>query len=237
MKPQTKSFHLKALDDEGHGLARIATLSAVDSDGDTYAPGAFGEQFAVVRDSHSWQGVSLGKARIFEKGDEALAEFTLNLDTEAGREWHAALKFDLDAERSGGRPLQEWSYGFRILEATNETREGDRVRILKKLKVHEISPVLLGAGVGTGTLALKNAALKDERFEGLLAQLSEISAAVEADPTVMSAVGLKQLADLNARIGAVIAAASEAGTADARKAGQLAASFAAFKVRKRLKTA
>ena len=51
---------LKALDDAGHGLARIATLSAVDSDGDTYAPGAFGEQWAKILPAHDWRAVPLG---------------------------------------------------------------------------------------------------------------------------------------------------------------------------------
>ncbi|KKK55567.1 hypothetical protein LCGC14_3073240, partial [marine sediment metagenome] len=36
-------IEIKRLDAEGAGLARIATLSAVDEDGDTYAEGAFGE--------------------------------------------------------------------------------------------------------------------------------------------------------------------------------------------------
>ena len=143
--------HLKALTDEGVGLARFATLNVIDSDGDITLPGAFGEQNVKVMPSHNWGAVPLGSARIFEKGDEALAEFKINLDTASGKEWHSALKFDLEQ----GRGLIEWSYGFKIDDSETETRDGESVRLLKKLTVHEVSPVMLGAGVDTGTLAIK----------------------------------------------------------------------------------
>ena len=142
---------LKELTDEGVGLARIATLNVVDSDGDITLPGAFGEQLVKVLPSHDWMALPLGKARIFEKGDEVLAEFKINLETSSGKDWHSALKFDL----ADGKGLIEWSYGFTIVESDSETRDGDRVRILKKLNVHEVSPVMLGAGVDTGTLTIK----------------------------------------------------------------------------------
>ncbi len=142
---------LKELDDKGAGLARIATLNVVDSDGDLTIPGAFGEQHAMVLPSHNWGSVPLGKARIFEQGDDALASFQLNLETAAGREWHSALKFDI----ADGKPLQEWSYGFSITDEGTEVRDEQPIRILKGLNVHEVSPVVLGSGVGTGTLSIK----------------------------------------------------------------------------------
>ncbi|KKM07882.1 hypothetical protein LCGC14_1729500, partial [marine sediment metagenome] len=135
--------HLKELDEAGVGLARFATLNVIDSDGDITLPGAFGEQNVKVMPSHDWGAVPLGSARIFEKGDEALAEFKINLDTASGKEWHSALKFDLEQ----GKGLIEWSYGFKIEDSETETRDGESVRLLKKLTVHEVSPVMLGAGV------------------------------------------------------------------------------------------
>lgn len=218
---------LKAMDDEGHGLARIATLSAVDHDGDTYAPGAFkgenGDQYAMILAAHNWGTVPLGKARIYEQGDEVLAELHFNLNIDAGKEWHAALKFDLDGcDGSGSRqPVQEWSYGFRVLEAGYEQRGEDRIRVLKRLKVFEVSPVVQGAGVNTGTLVMKGAALKGERFEGLTADLAEILSAIRADPTALSAAGLKQIATLHGGLGNILEAA-EAEEASARRlmAGQ-----------------
>lgn len=233
-----RGVELKNLDDEGHGLARIAVLSAVDSDGDTYEKGAFGEQFVQILAAHNWSSVPLGKARVFERGDEALAELHLNLATAAGKEWHAALKFDLEgccggpgSESGAGSPaIQEWSYGFRVLDAGFEERDGSRVRVLKRLAVHEVSPVVKGAGVGTATLTMKQAALKPDRFKALTADLAEIAAAVKADASVLSAVGLKQLGDIHAGIGAVL----DAATADERQAAAAAARFQAFKLRKHL---
>ena len=145
---------LKQLDEEGTGLARIATLDVIDADGDVTVKGAFGEQHVQVLPTHDWGSVPLGKARVFEKGNEALAEFKLNLETVVGKEWHAALRFDLH----DGKPIQAWSYGFSVEEASFEERDDvGRVRILEKIKVHEVSPVVIGSGVDTGTLAIKSA--------------------------------------------------------------------------------
>jgi|GEM_PF-3054194 len=174
---------IKALGAEGAGQARIATLSAVDGDGDTYAPGAFagedgGGQTVKVLAAHEWGTVPIGKARVYERGDEALADFKLNLESPTAREWYAALKFDLDAERSGGQPVQEWSYGFRIADSGIEMRNGERVRVLKRVKVHEISPVVLGAGVNTATLALKAERRRAEREDA--ARANRTKAAMSA---------------------------------------------------------
>lgn len=236
---------LKQLDDAGQGLARIATLSAIDHDGDTYVPGAFGEQQAKVVAAHDYRQVPLGKARIYESGDEALAEFRLNLETEQGRQWHSALKFDLDAQASGGAPLQEWSYGFSIVDSAIETRDGERVRILKRLQVHEISPVVVGAGVGTGTLALKQNRPFAEQLDAAIAGLEaaidragRIAALREKDGRGLSAErlgGLKALAEAGVRLGDHLAELERlAALADPAEAARQAARFEAFRARRHL---
>jgi hypothetical protein len=101
--------------------------------------------------------VMIGKGVLKEEDDKAIAEFKLNLEIEAARDWHSALKFDLDHPPA----MQEWSYGFDILESGEKEIDGQKVRVLKKLKVHEISPVLLGAGIGTQTIAIKG----EKQFE------------------------------------------------------------------------
>ena len=202
---QTKTLTVEKMDAAGTGLARIAQLSEIDKDGDTYAPGAFawgegGGQWCQILPAHNKQAMPLGKAWVYEKDGWALADFTLNLETQAGSEWHKTLKFDLDK----GKPVQEWSYGFDTLDADFEQRDGDRVRVLKRLDVHEISPVLVGAGVGTGTLAIKGAALKTDAFAALVGELGAIEAALADDPARLSASGLKQLADIHDAIGGVL---------------------------------
>lgn len=207
----TKTITIKEMDDAGTGLARIATLSAIDRDGDTYAPGAFAwkeerHQWATLIPGHDWRSMPFGKVRVYEEGDAALAELKLNLDIQAGRDWHAALKFDLDT----GNPVQDWSYGYDILEADFDQRGSERVRVIKRLEVYEVSPVVKGAGMDTGTLAMKSglrgAALKGERFDALIGELGAVTASIGVDPSKLSATGLKQLTDIHGSLSAALAA-------------------------------
>ncbi len=210
----TKAMTIEEMNEAGKGLARIAVLSAVDHDGDTYLPGAFswkgGYQWVQILPAHDRWACPLGKARVYEEGDAAFAELNLNLDTEEGRNWHAALKFDL----ATGNPIQEWSYGFDVLDADFEIRGDARVRKLKRLDVHEVSPVLRGAGIGTRTLGLKGlkgAALKEDHFRALLGGLDELAQTLgqamdgQGHVSVLSAQGVKQLADIQQAIGTVLA--------------------------------
>ena len=147
-----KSFQIKQLEGDGTGSAVFATLNVVDKDGDVTLPGAFGKQTVVIVPTHNWSSVPLGKGTTREAGDEAIVDFKLNLDSPTAKEWHSALKFDL----AEGQQKQEWSYGFDILEESRGEFEGEQVRFLKSLRVHEASPVLVGAGVNTRTLALNS---------------------------------------------------------------------------------
>ncbi len=148
----------KAVGDDGTALIVFATLSVVDKDEDVIMPGAFGEQLAAILPAHNRSKAPLGKARIFEDANEALAEKRFNLDIENARDWHSAIKFDM----ADGEPIQEYSFGFTILESSRGEFEGRQVRFLSKLKVHEVSPVLVGAGVNTRTLAVKSGLAKQE---------------------------------------------------------------------------
>ena len=149
---KTKKFRLKRIEDAaGEVTAVIATLNVKDHDGDVTLPGAFGEQEAPIVPTHDWGSVPLGKAMIREDGDDVVARMQFNLDIGDAQKWYSALKFDFE----NGRPLQEYSYGYEILEADRGERDGERVQFLKKLKTVEVSPVLLGAGINTRTLEVK----------------------------------------------------------------------------------
>ena len=203
---QIKSMTIKSMDEAGKGLAELATLSAVDNDGDTYERGAFGwkaggHQWAMMVPAHNRRAIPFGKARLFEEGDTAFAELNLNLKTTSGRDWHEALLFDL----ATGEPVQEWSYGYNIVDMDYRVSGSSRVRVLKKLDVDEVSPVLRGAGIGTRTISIKGAKLRDDHFAGLIADLAEMASAVDADPSSVSASGLKQLSDIKAAIDRVLA--------------------------------
>ena len=100
-----------------------------------------------------------------------------------------------------GSPVQEWSYGYDVLDADQQQREGRPVQVLKKLKVDEISPVVRGAGVGTGTISIKSAELKQANFAPLIASLGELAEAIDEKPDRLSATGLKQLAEIHVSLG------------------------------------
>jgi hypothetical protein len=153
---ERKSFTGIELKKEKPGAftARIATLNVIDKDGDVTLPGAFPEGKTILISAYmhgSWMGeLPVGKGVIRERGDDVLVEGEFNLNTDTGKEHYETIKFAPE--------LQEWSYGFRVLEKEEDTEyEGNHVwRILKKLDVFEASPVLRGAGMNTATLAIKN---------------------------------------------------------------------------------
>jgi len=182
--------------DEGTFTARIATLMVVDSDGDLTKPGAFpeGKELLVSAYMHgSWMGaLPVGKAIVHEDGDEVIAEGTFNLATETGREHYEAVKFTGD--------LQEWSYGFLPLEWEEQSTNGQKVRVLTKVDPFEISPVLKGAGVGTGTIAIKSDGLSfTDQMETALAAVTGM------------AERSRLLADLRRKEGRVFSAANRDG--------------------------
>lgn len=151
---------LKAADAKGNATFAIATLGVVDHDGDVTEPGFFGRQPVQMLPSHDSSHVPLGKGVIYEQGDKAIADVKFNLAIPAARDWHAAIKFDFENPPS----LQEYSYGFQLAADGQRTGtfKGRAVRFLQPRKdgspgarVFEVSPVLLGAGIGTHTVAVK----------------------------------------------------------------------------------
>jgi hypothetical protein len=220
MKIETKSILIEKMDDAGHGLARLANLSAVDHDGDTYAANAFawkegGEQWVPMLPAHNRSVMPFGKARVYEEGGVAFAELHLNLETAAGKDWQSHLKFDL----ATGRPAQEWSYGFGTVEAAFEQRGEDRVRVLKQVDVHEVSPVIRGAGMGTGTLAMKGSFSEQieatlTAIDGIVERAGEIAQLRDSQGRDMSKARMVQLIELKGRLEQLISGATAEAAGD-----------------------
>jgi hypothetical protein len=127
--------------------AVIADLTAVDRDLDEYTPGAFaatGDVLISQWQHGSWHPglLPVGKGRITEEGGLAVFRGAF-LQTQAARETFTTLR-----ALAG---LIQWSYGLDILEVGAPTQAGAR-RSLVRLAVHEVSPVLVGAGIGTRTV-------------------------------------------------------------------------------------
>lgn len=134
--------------DEGFVAAIFSTFNAVDLDGDVTLPGAFGKQdVRIAQWGHNWGDLPIGKGTIREQGTDAIVDSNFFLDTDHGRNAFGTVK--------GLGDLQEWSYGFDVLKSSFGEFEGQPVRFLERLKVHEVSPVMLGAGIGTRTLEAK----------------------------------------------------------------------------------
>lgn len=138
--------------DRGEVSAVFSTYNVKDSDGDVTLPGAFtdGEEVVISAYGHtSWGGIRpVGKGRIRTTKSEAILDGRFFLDTTDGQETFSVVK------ALGG--MQEWSFGYDVVDGSRGTFDGEDVQFLKKLKVFEVSPVLRGAGVNTRTLAVKS---------------------------------------------------------------------------------
>jgi phage head maturation protease len=139
--------------DQGRVEAVFSTFGVIDHDGDVTDPSAFqhGSKVLISAYNHkTWDGaLPVGKGTIEVTSSGARLKGQFFMDTQAGRDTFATVK----ALASDG--LGEWSYGFEVEDSEHGEMEGKSVRVLKKLRVFEVSPVIKGAGVGTHTLAVK----------------------------------------------------------------------------------
>jgi hypothetical protein len=161
-------------EDKGEVVAVFATLDVIDSDGDVTPKGAFGDGAKAPMSAYGHQShfgaLPVGKGVIREKGNEARFEGRFFMDTPEGKSTFTVVK--ALAEDAMG----EWSYGYDPVKFSFGEKDGQRVRFLEQLKVHEVSPVLIGAGVNTRTLAAKSAGMKfPEHIEAVLADVEALN--------------------------------------------------------------
>ncbi len=164
----TKRFHLeelKADDAAGTVEAVFATLNAVDHDGDRILPGAIGTQDVILSayGHSSWHGeLPVGKGRVFERGDQAVFRGSFFMDTDAGEQTYRTVKNVDD--------LQEWSFALPEMDWQMVEEDGRHIREIKRVVIPEVSPVLLGAGVNTHTVSIKNGQLDEGGASGAQSQ-------------------------------------------------------------------
>jgi HK97 family phage prohead protease len=135
--------------EEGAVTAVFSTFNVIDKDGDVTLPGAF-EDGAAVKISawgHQWYNLPVGRGAIKAEPERALLVGRFFMDTSQGLDTYRTVK--------GLAELQEWSYGYDVLKSSEGPFNGQQVRFLEGLHVHEISPVMLGAGIETVTLDVK----------------------------------------------------------------------------------
>lgn len=142
---------------EGDFLVAFAKAdgTTVDRDGHITDPGAMpSKRIPVSSYGHtSWPSkgarLPVGVTEIGEDTStkDVLANGRFFVDTTDGRDTYLTVK--------GLGDLQQWSYGYVIRRAERGKAAGKPIVHLKALDVHELSPVLMGAGIGTRTLGIK----------------------------------------------------------------------------------
>lgn len=148
---RTGAPHELKLDDAGHIILAFAQINVIDRDRDVTLPGAFpAKDVPMSAYGHtSWNGaLPVGRGAIAEKGAWAVFEGDFLMATDHGRNAYHTVKAMAE--------LQEYSYGYEPTEFAYGTHEGQQVRFLKRLDVFEVSPVLVGAGLGTHTQSIKS---------------------------------------------------------------------------------
>jgi hypothetical protein len=196
---QVKGLGPFAVKDEAKGEveAIIATINVVDRDMDVILPQAINSGSLVTMSAYAHDTVSgmfggggalpVGKGQVFVEGDQAIFRGKLFIATQRGRETLEVLK-EMGKDQS-------WSFGYRVINSKlpdESWRKRGARRILTHLDVFEVSPELVGAGVGTRTVAAKAATapkLADdtkaellqeiERFETRAAKLAAETKAAE----------------------------------------------------------
>lgn len=146
VKHYTAPLQLKA-DDDGAGevVAKFSTFDIVDRSGDIVRRSAFTDgQEALMVWAHDWTK-PVGKGVVRVADDYASFEGKFWRDTEDGEQAYRKVK--------NAGPLQEWSWGFRVLDyADNDEITGLDIT---KAELFEVSPVLVGANQQTETLLVK----------------------------------------------------------------------------------
>ena len=203
MERKTYKFTELKLDTEGEGTfeAVFATLDAIDHDGDTYDPGAIGKQDVVISQwNHgSWNGgvaaMPVGVGKVFERGNKAIVQGEFDMDDPAGKAHHHKLKYLFEKGHN-----VEWSFALPDMDTRHETIDDETVRVITRVAIPEVSPVLLGAGVGTELLSIKGKGDDMEsKSDESMAFVKELDAAVVA---VESVVGrAKQIQNLRVEKG------------------------------------
>jgi HK97 family phage prohead protease len=165
----TKSLRVEVKDaDRGEVTAVFSTFDVIDSDRDVTKSGAFADGAEVLISAYghkSWEGLlPVGKGVIRAGKSDAVMDGRFFMDTVAGRDTFTVVK-ELGE-------LGQWSYGYDVLKESYGEHDGQKVRFLESLKVHEVSPVLIGAGVNTRTLSAKSKLTFAEEGDAVLAAVA-----------------------------------------------------------------
>lgn len=142
---------------KGEFSAAIATYGVIDRDGDVTLPGAHkdGQRVVISAYNHSVMlkgqpPVGTGTLRV--QRNRTVVDGRYFMDVPEAKSAFMAMK---SLHEQG---MDQWSYGFDVLDSEMGQQDGRRVRFLKSQDVFEASPVVRGAGIDTRTLSAKTLA-------------------------------------------------------------------------------
>lgn len=150
-----KLIESKSEDDKGLIEAYVSIFDNIDLCQDVIVKGAFAESLAKKLPkgvwSHDWDKPIAKTLTASEDDKGLLIKGQFNLDTQRGKEAYSDIKFGL---------IDEFSIGFRVLD--DEWRE-DGIRVIKKARLYEWSPVLVGANPDTELVDIKGKKKKTDK--------------------------------------------------------------------------
>lgn len=156
MEHKLLSFEIKAFNDDTGELSGYANVSGVlDRQDEIVEPGAYADLESLVKDGFSAVGHNswnlpigtIEEAREDSKGLFVRIKFHSTGEAQAAR---TVVKERFDRGKSVGL-----SIGYDVLESARETRDGVEIRILKKIKVWEVSIVTVPANQESLVVAAK----------------------------------------------------------------------------------
>lgn len=176
-----KSFSGFEVKDAAKGEIRavFATTGCKDKDDDWTLPGFIESGSEVLIGAYGHKTVldgalPIGKGTITESGNQAILDGKIFIDASDARDTFAVL-------RELG-PKQEWSYEFQITKTgivTEQMRQMGVRRVIEKVRVFGVAPVMQGAGIGTQTLSAKSETADSDPFEEHFAEVAAIAKRLE----------------------------------------------------------
>lgn len=161
--------------DKGEVSAVFSTFGVKDHDGDVTLPGAIQDGAEVVISAYGHRShygeLPIGKGVIRTTDTEAVLEGRFFLNTTDGRD-----AFEVVKELG---PLQEWSYSLHDVKSHYGELDGEQANFLESIRVKEVSPVLLGAGINTRTLGTKGADSLHDEITAATAAVADVVASAE----------------------------------------------------------
>lgn len=178
--------------DKGEVSAVFSTFNVKDHDGDVTLPGAITDGAQVVISAYGhrshYGALPAGKGIIRTTDTEAILEGQFFMNTAHGRDTFEVVK-ELGEQ-------QEWSYSLHDVKSHYGEFDGEPANFLEYIRIKEVSPVLLGAGINTRTLGTKGADSLHDEILAAAAVVTDVVASAERVVALRAEMG-KQLSVVN----------------------------------------